>query len=341
MNPTIDTILHDELARYDFKLDQAIEEQEGYLTDLEKKMYKKGKRLRPIMLLLSAKLSQREDLPLDDKVILSAVSLEMLHVASLIHDDIIDCAPTRRGYPSIKEARGSNMAVLIGDLQFLQAMRGLLKSVVVQEDISIIEKILKAGYEICIGEIDELRVDPAKAYDDLIEMECSYMNIIDRKTAALFGISCEAGAALANSKSVHLAALSLFGRYFGQSYQIMDDINDFLKSSDNSGKQQHIDLVQKKLSLPIINALRELPPNNALYNYLTDQATSDTALQEAVDAVVTSESFIKTYNKAREIMLNAIHQLSVFSDSPYKSALESIAFEVINGKKAVETTTTI
>lgn len=225
------------------------------------------------------------------------------------------------------------MAVLIGDLQFLQAMRGLLKSVVVQEDIAIIEKILKAGYEICIGEIDELNIDPAKAYTDLTEMECSYMNVIDRKTAALFGISCEAGAALVGAKTAHLAALSRFGRSFGQAFQIMDDIDDFLKPSANSGKQQHIDLEQKKLSLPIINALKELKPNNALYNYLTNKVSGDEAKQQAVNAVISSESFVKTYNKAREIMLDAILQLSIFPDSPYKSALESIAFDVINGKK--------
>lgn len=333
MNVQVEKLLQDELKRYDDLLDHAIADQEGYLTDLEKNMYKKGKRLRPIMLLLCANIGKRDKAMLDEKVILSAVSLEMLHVASLIHDDIIDSAPMRRGYPSIKAARGANMAVLIGDLQFLQAMRGLLKSVVVQEDIAIIEKILKAGYEICIGEIDELNIDPAKAYTDLTEMECSYMNVIDRKTAALFGISCEAGAALVGAKTAHLAALSRFGRSFGQAFQIMDDIDDFLKPSANSGKQQHIDLEQKKLSLPIINALKELKPNNALYNYLTNKVSGDEAKQQAVNAVISSESFVKTYNKAREIMLDAILQLSIFPDSPYKSALESIAFDVINGKK--------
>ena len=333
MNALAENLLCEDLSRYNRMLDNAIEEQDGYLTDLEKTMYKKGKHLRPTMLLLSAKLARRDNNMLDDKVVLSAVSLEMLHVATLIHDDIIDNAPTRRGYPSIKAARGVNMAVLIGDLQFLQSIRALLKSVIVQDDIAIIEKILKAGYEICIGEIDELRMDPAKAYDDITAMECSYMNVIDRKTAALFGISCESGAALVGAKTVHLAALSRFGRLFGQSFQIMDDINDFLNQTDSSGKKQHIDLEQKKLSLPIINALKELPPDNALYNYLAGKELNAMMLNEAVKAVVNSESFVKTYNTARELMISAVHQLSVFPDSPYKLALEEIAFEIINGKK--------
>lgn len=325
-----EALLHDDLVRYDDMLDQAIAAQEGYLSDVEKGMYKSGKRLRPIMLLLSAHLAKPEPTALHDKVVRASVSLEMLHVATLIHDDIIDRAPMRRGYPSIKAARGTDMAVLIGDLQFLQSLRGLLSSVVVQEDIAIIEKILKAGYEICLGEIDELNMNPATAFDDIVELECRYLNIIDRKTAMLFGVSCESGGALVGASSRQILALSRFGRSFGQSFQIMDDINDFLKSTKESGKEQHIDLAQKRLSLPIIYALKALPPDNALYRLLTGNQSSESLFREAVNLVVSSEGFHAVFEKARQLMIQAIAELRGFPESAHKSALTGLAMQVIN-----------
>ncbi len=324
-------LLQHELARYEAKLDEALEVQEGYLTSDEEQMYKSGKRLRPIMLLLSARLAApdaEEDTP--DKVIQASVSLEMLHVASLIHDDIIDRAPMRRGFPSVKAARGTDMAVLIGDLQFLQSIRGLLSSVSVQEDLPIIDKVLKAGYEICLGEIDELRMDPSKAYDDLLELECRYMNIIDRKTAVLFSVSCEAGAALIGGRTREILALNRFGRAFGQAFQIMDDLRDFLENSAISGKQQQIDLIQKRLSLPIINALKTLPADNPLRSFLNAPSNGDQGLHEAVDAVVNSPGFVQTYSHARELMVNAIAELSLFQNSPHRTALSDIGYAVID-----------
>lgn len=324
-------LLGPELKRYEDTLDAAIKSQKGYLTSLEEGMYKNGKRLRPIMLLLSAGMTNpTPDDGLHDKVIQAAVSLEMLHVATLIHDDIIDRAPMRRGFPSVKAARGTEMAVLIGDLQFLQSIRGLLSSVVVQEDIAIIDKVLKAGYEICLGEIDELQMDPETAYDDFLELECRYMNIIDRKTAVLFSVSCESGAALVKGRTREILALNRFGRGFGQAFQIMDDLRDFSESAQTSGKQQNIDLTQKRLSLPIINALKALPKENALRHFLNRSESTMDEFNEAVSAVVNSDGFSETYAKARQVMVEAIGELDRFPESPHRTALEAIAYAVIN-----------
>lgn len=320
------TFLSKELESYREILEKNLDYQSEYITDIERSMYSRGKLLRPILLLLSAKLNAQQQETLPEKVIQAAVSLEMIHVASLIHDDIIDASTTRRGCPSISHDRGIEIALLIGDMQFLQAIRGFTHSIEDISDLGLVRNILNTGVKICAGEIDELRSDP---HDSVANLEKRYFNIIDKKTALLFGTSCEVGSALVNARSRNMLAMGLFGRKYGQAFQIMDDINDF-SNKKITGKGQYVDLQQKRLSLPIIYAMEGLPIEHALMKALVNTEASPEILAQAITHVLASPGFIRAYCKARGLMLDAIDNLHCFPECESKSLLMEIANYTIN-----------
>lgn len=123
-----------EMQGFERELANALQPQQGYLTDAEMSLYRGGKKLRPLMLLLTARLFRPEG-ELPNKVLRASASLEMLHVASLIHDDIIDHASLRRGHASVNAARGTEMAIMIGDMQFLQAVRCFVDAIEDENDM--------------------------------------------------------------------------------------------------------------------------------------------------------------------------------------------------------------
>ena len=188
-----------DLLRYYEAMIDALEPQKPYLSDAEYNMYRHGKKIRPLMLLLSARLvfEGAADEPLARKAIFAAVSAEMLHVATLIHDDIVDRAPIRRGGESIHAARGTEMAILIGVLQFVQAIRCFANAIDAEEDMNLVRMVLNTAFKICCGEIDELQTDLTSHPRALRDR---YMQTIERKTAVLFGLACECGAALGGGR---------------------------------------------------------------------------------------------------------------------------------------------
>ncbi len=321
-------LIGDDMARMRALLEKTLDAQKEYLTDNEYELYRRGKKLRPLMLLLSARLAgEYGGDPLPEKVISAAVSLEMLHVATLIHDDIVDKAPLRRGLRSVHAERGTDIAILIGDMQFIQAIRCFADQVQTQEEIRLVQLVLDVGFKICCGELDELRTDPTWSTDVLRER---YLTTVDHKTAAMFGAACECGASLSGAGNRAVFYVSQFGRRFGQAFQMMDDIFDFVTDETVSGKKAGTDLVQGRLSLPIINVLDELDRNHPVWRILLGQPHTDADLEIAIDAVVTSGGFVAVYSKARELICESIRFLDNFPKGPYRDALVAIAEFVVN-----------
>src|SRR5947209_2222585 len=149
-------LIAEDLGRFEQGLETALAAQAEYLTATEYEMYRRGKKLRPLMLLLSSRLIAGAVRELPQKAINAAVSLEMLHVATLVHDDIVDVAPSRRGLSTVYSERGTEMAVLIGDLQFIQAVRCFAEGINAQEDMHLVRLVLDVGFKICCGELDEI-----------------------------------------------------------------------------------------------------------------------------------------------------------------------------------------
>jgi heptaprenyl diphosphate synthase len=322
-------LVADDMARFGTLLERALEPQKEYLTRAEHELYRRGKRLRPLMLLLSAHLARGGDerRALPDKVVQAAVSLEMLHVATLIHDDIVDASPLRRGLTTVYADRGTEMAVLIGDMQFIQAVRGFADNVENERDMALVRIVLDTGFNICRGEIDELQTDPDAPPDVLRNR---YLRTVDRKTAMLFGLACESGALLMNAGTRATYFVSRFGRAFGRAFQIMDDLLDCVRAASDSGKPQGADLARRRLSLPIVYALAELPADHAVQRIVRGARLEPEELKAALDDVVLSAGYLRAYSEAREAVAQGVNYLEPFPDGPYRRALADIAAGVVD-----------
>lgn len=320
-------LLADDMMRFDETLEQALAPQQPYLSETEYELYRRGKKLRPILLLLSARLLAPEGAVLPEKVIRAAVSLEMLHVATLIHDDIVDDAPTRRGLKTVYSARGADMAILIGDLQFVQAIRCFAGGIDTQRDMHLVQMVLDTGFQICCGEIDEMTTDPNWSPEVL---ERRYYRTVDRKTAVLFGLACEAGLSLMGGGSRATYAISRFGRRLGRAFQIMDDLIDLMVSEAASGKRPGADIRQRRFSLPIIYALGELDKDHKLHHIMRGGDYTDQDVADAVRDVILSKGFFRAYAAAKEAMIEGQTHLQLFPDNVYRQTLLDIANYIVD-----------
>lgn len=322
-----DELLAEDLERFADMLERALKPQQPYLTETEYHLYRRGKKLRPLMMLLSARMLHGPDSPLPQKAIQGAVSLEMLHVATLIHDDIIDDALVRRGLQSVNAARGVEAAILIGDMQFVQAIRGFVEAIDTQEDMGLVKLVLDTAFRICCGELDELETDPALS---TVELQKRYMETIERKTAVLFGLACESGVTLANGRTGESRRAGFYGRRVGRAFQIMDDLFDFVQDDEASGKTRGMDLSRRRLSLPIIYAMEELGPWHPVSRIIRGADYSQQELEEGVDAVLRTSGFNRAYAEARSQALDALEYLKPFPRNRYRKALEDIALYVVD-----------
>jgi heptaprenyl diphosphate synthase len=322
-------LLADDLTRCDVELEEALAPQAPYLSDTEREIYRRGKRLRPMMLLATARMvgPSSAEAVLPSKVIKGAVALEMLHVATLIHDDIVDQAPSRRGLISVNADRGTQTAVLVGDLQFIQAVRCFAADIDTERDMELVRTVLDVAFKICCGELDEIQTDPSMAPAALVSR---YHRTIDRKTAVLFGLACESGATLMGAGSRVTYCVSQFGRLYGRAFQIMDDLLDLVQAEEHSGKRRGSDILERRLSLPIIYAMAELPPDHMLHRILRGYAPTDDELREAIDAVVAAPGFMRSYAEGRELTLQATAMLDGFPPSPYRDLLTAQAAHLVN-----------
>lgn len=202
---------------------------------------KKGKQIRPILVFLSAKLLGE----INQNVISGAVAVELLHNASLIHDDVVDDTLTRRGAATINGAWGNHMAVLVGDY-FLSS--ALLKGID-SADMRIVNSITNLGRLLSVGELDEIY---NTRHNDLNEE--TYYKIIYRKTASLFVSCVEVGAYAVNVDDDRLDTLREYARLLGLCFQIKDDIFDYF-SDEKIGKPTGNDLREGKITLPLLHAL--------------------------------------------------------------------------------------
>lgn len=320
-------LLTDDLPRFHQEVERALEPQAPYLTEVERQMFKGGKKIRPMVMLLAARLIAH-DSPLPDKVYKGAASLEMLHVATLIHDDIVDEAPMRRGLPSVSAARGTKTALLVGDLQFVQALRGFAQAVDTENDMSLVRMVLDTAFDICRGELDEL---DRRLPDGLENGLTRYYQTIDRKTAVLFRLACQAGVDLAGGRTRDARRAGFFGRALGRAFQIMDDVLDVVESENSSGKPTGIDLSLGRLSLPLVYAMDALGSDHAIAKALRGEARlAGAALEQALDDLRDCGAIDKAYAAARREALEALFYLEPFPASRYRSALEELTLHVVD-----------
>jgi len=284
--------------------DEEIEEYMGYICGSG------GKRLRPALALLSAGAtggakSSHRDL---------AVIVELIHVATLVHDDIMDGADIRRDQPTANAKWGNALTVLLGDVLFAHALRLSTHF----DDAAISRRIADAATEVCSGEVIQTR----HRFD--VELTASaYYRIIEMKTAALFSAACELGAALNDADPTTVAALKAFGAKLGIAYQIYDDILDLAGSEAETGKTLGTDLRKGKFTLPILLLLQSRKDSPALQEILTgDGEAAQNLLAEFLEK---SGAVREAGTVAFRLLDEADEALASLPDSPSTRGLAAIA----------------
>ncbi len=228
-----------------------------------------GKQLRPLLVLLSARMVGQ----VNDKVINVALALEMLHTATLVHDDIVDESNRRRGLPSLNALLSNQVAVLAGDFVLSKA----LECAALTEDVRIVRHIAQLGQTLADGELLQLN---AKDSDNL--SEAIYFDVISRKTASLFSVCARLGALAAGGSDAEAERLAQFGKLIGICFQLRDDVFDYGKTE--VGKPLGNDMKEGKLTLPAIYAVKH--SDNAQIHELAQKVRQREASSEEIQKLI-------------------------------------------------------
>ncbi|WP_406237297.1 polyprenyl synthetase family protein [Nocardia sp. NBC_01009] len=258
--------------------------------------------VRPTLTLLSYYLLTGPAAPADDRVVRAAAAVELLHLGSLYHDDVIDHADQRRGRPSANTVWGSHMAVLGGDCVTSSGGRILIE---LGQREGLAGAI--AGEQMCAGMVIE-------AADQYVasRSEQSYLDAIDGKTAALLSLACRVGAMQAGRSDEHEQTLAGFGRHFGLAYQLYDDILDLTSTADEMGKPVNADLPEGIYTLPVIRAAVR---DRSLARLLRRAMTGEQAAR-ARELVIDSGAVEEAQAMAEEFMDQAAGQLAAVAVDP-------------------------
>ncbi|MCL6494165.1 MAG: polyprenyl synthetase family protein [Ignavibacterium sp.] len=272
----------------------------------------KGKKIRPLLVLLSSKLAGG----INERSYRGAVLVELLHTATLIHDDVVDNADKRRGLWSINKVFKNKVAVLMGDYLL---SRGLMIAVE-GKDFDFLEVITNAVKRMSEGEL--LQIQKTRKLD--IDEE-TYFRVISDKTASLIETCCTIGAMSATQNPEFVEALRKYGYSLGMSFQIRDDILDYEGTSSMTGKPVGGDIREKKITLPLIYALNKVSKQeaNAIRKMIKSKKDS-AAVKEIISFVRKNNGIEYSYSVSRKFADEAKNALSIFPDSQTKIALESL-----------------
>jgi len=283
---------------------------------------RKGKQMRPMFVFLIAKMSNNGEV--NDRTYRGASVIELIHTATLVHDDVVDESNKRRGFFSINALWKNKIAVLVGD--FLLS-KGLLLSID-NDDFDLLKIISVAVREMSEGEL--LQIEKARKLDITEEV---YYEIIRQKTATLIAACCAMGAKSVNASKEEVETMRKFGELIGMAFQIKDDLFDY--GSEKIGKPTGIDIKEQKMTLPLIYALNNCSSKeknwviNSVKNYNTDKVR----VKELIDFVKTKGGLDYAVLKMKSYQQEALQILQKHPDSPYKKSLEMMVNYVIDRKK--------
>lgn len=282
-----------------------------------------GKRLRPALLLLSnlaigGKAS-------DESVIRLATVMEMLHTATLVHDDIIDNAVTRRNRVSVNARFGNQSAVLMGDWLYMSAFETSLR----ERSLEILDILTRLTRKMTEGELIQLTV---LGRSDITELE--YFDILQRKTAFLFSACCEIGAILGGAGPERQSALRDYGMNLGTAFQLADDVLDFTADEEILGKAAGADLLEGKLTLPLILLVKRIPEYaGVLDRIIVEGSYEDGAREELLRVLEEYGTIEETRERAYRYAAEARKNLAVLDKNEYCLALENVPEFMIDRNK--------
>jgi len=271
-----------------------------------------GKRLRPLMVILSSKACGYSG----DKHIKLAAAIEYFHTATLLHDDVVDESALRRGKETANKIWGSKACILVGDYLFTHSVDLIVSS----RNWGILDLFAGISHQISCGEIKQLQ----NRYSADIKAE-DYFDVIRSKTSLLFSASAELGARLAESSPALNKALSHYGLHLGNAFQLVDDALDYSSSPEILGKNIGDDLADGKITLPLICAIERGTPEQAAVIRKSIQHGAAEQLDDILQIVIETKALDYTYKIACQEVNLALSSLGELKDSVYKKALIDLA----------------
>jgi len=272
-----------------------------------------GKRLRPILLLLANKLIGKTT----DTAISLAAIVEMIHAATLVHDDVIDEARTRRGQPSANVLWGNQTCVLAGDWLYMQAFQVALR----ERNFTILDILISLTQMMVEGELRQLEL-----IGKIDVTESDYMELVDRKTASLFAACARLGAVAAGASEVEETRLTEYAWNLGMAFQLVDDVLDFTANESVLGKPIGNDLREGKVTLPLIYALAEGDSTDRalVERVLTDRSYANISFERVLDLLRRYRAIERARVRAQQFTDKARELISQFPDSPAQRALDAV-----------------
>lgn len=293
----------------------------GYLGDYLRASG--GKRIRPSLLVLSNYSVGGSGSK--DNVIRLATVMEMLHTATLVHDDIIDNADTRRNRTSVNARFGNQTAVLMGDWLYMSAFETSLQ----ERSLEILDILTRLTRKMTEGELIQLTL---LGRTDISEKD--YFDVLQRKTAYLFSACCEIGAILGKASAEEQKAMRDYGMNLGTAFQLADDWLDFTADEEILGKASGADLLEGKLTLPLLLLLQKDPSVRAdLEQIIYDGDYKKISRESLLERLETHDTLEETRRRAYSYAENARKNLEVLPVSKYREALEEIPTYMIERNK--------
>lgn len=272
-----------------------------------------GKRIRPVFVLLSGQIGKYDIENLETV----AVSLELIHMATLVHDDVVDDSELRRGKPTVRHSYGNRVAMYTGNYILALAIESITKI----RDPKIHQLLSKTLVEVCLGEIEQIEFK--YKWDQQLR---DYLRRIKRKTALLIATSCKLGALAGEATPEEANRLYRYGYYIGMSYQIIDDILDFTSTEKELGKPTASDLLQGNLTLPVLFAMKNKSFNHFLREtFVHPDSVDPKDFDKLLVMLQETNAFEESYRLSEKYLNKALEALDPLPDQEAKRILQDIA----------------
>ena len=317
---TIYAPIQEDLAKVEHEIESVSKVDFSWLAELlDYSLSSGGKGIRPALTLLSGKFYHYNL----NTLLPMATATELLHIATLVHDDAIDKSATRRGKPTLYKVWGEDKAVLLGDYLFAKA--GELTATT--QNLRAIKLFAQTLGIISTGELGQSfsAFNLGQTYED-------YIQRISRKTAALFILATESGSVLSEAPEASIKILNEYGYNLGIAFQIVDDILDFVGTKEELGKPVGSDLAQGTLTLPAMLLLERFPEDNPVKKIFQD-GDKDKNIKLAIELVYNSSIIEECYQIASDYCAKACQNLNLLPDNASRQALKDLADYVVSRKK--------
>ncbi len=312
-------LIHEDLKQVESEILKHISSDVSLIPEIGKHIFfSGGKRFRPALLILCCRLFK----PGDARRIMLAGSIELIHTATLLHDDVVDSADIRRGQQSVNALWGNEASILVGDFLFSQAVLIGIQA----GDVRFLEILTDATKKMSEGEVFGLTL--AHSLDI---SEAQYMRLIDNKTATLISAACRIGAVLGGADPGQEEQLARFGQDLGTAFQLVDDVLDYSSRPEQIGKPVGGDLDEQKATLPLIHALRGIDgaKRKEVESLFYKEKKDEDDFRSILQFIHTEGGIDYTLKRAGEFIQSAKARLDGFSGSAEKRALLELADYVI------------